>query len=211
MKYADIIIDRSLESLDRVFQYVIPEVMSEMISIGSQVMVPFGNGNRLIRGYVVGFSKETDYDPSKMKAIHEIKKDGMVVELDMLYLADWMHQTYGCTRAQALKTVLNVKRQVRGGTKKVYKLCVTPAKARQEMEKLAGQTRFASRAAILALLLDSPDNTGVSEIEIRKKVQSPESAIKTLMKNGWIDASETSNYRIPFSGVTSGRSVVLSA
>lgn len=211
MKYADIIIDRSLESLDRVFQYVIPEVMSEMISIGSQVMVPFGNGNRLIRGYVVGFSKETDYDPSKMKAIHEIKKDGMVVELDMLYLADWMHQTYGCTRAQALKTVLNVKRQVRGGTKKVYKLCVTPEKARQEMEKLAGQTRFASRAAILALLLDSPDNTGVSEIEIRKKVQSPESAIKTLMKNGWIDASETSNYRIPFSGVTSGRSVVLSA
>jgi hypothetical protein len=67
--YADIIIDISLESLDRVFQYMIPEDMMSKISIGSQVMVPFGKGNRQIMGYVIGFSTVPDYDPAKMKYI----------------------------------------------------------------------------------------------------------------------------------------------
>ena len=72
MKYADIIVDISLEALDRVFQYRIPDELKDHINIGSQVVVPFGKGNRQIMGYVIGFSDETDYDEEKMKFIHEI-------------------------------------------------------------------------------------------------------------------------------------------
>ena len=210
MIYADIIIDISLEALDRVFQYRIPEEMLSKISVGSQVMVPFGKGNRLVLGYVIGFSDESDYDLAKMKYIHEIKKDALIVEAQMIRLADWMHQTYGCTRAQALKTVLNVKRQVRGGTKKVYRLCIAVSDAQKEFEKLSHMPRFVSRAGVLAVFLNAPKDQWISEAQIKKYVPAPENALKTLIRHGMVEAGEASDYRVPFADVSVGNNVVLS-
>ncbi|NCC00700.1 MAG: primosomal protein N' [Clostridia bacterium] len=211
VKYADIIIDISLEALDRVFQYLIPEELQTIVRVGSQVMVPFGNGNRLVKGYIVGFSEETDYDVCKMKSIQELAKNSMTVESQMISLADWMSRMYGCTRAQALKTVLNVKRRIKGGTKRVYRLAVPPEAAEIEMKKLALQPRFASRAAILALMLDDTEHKGISEAVFKKKVPSPENALRTLMKHGWIEVQEESDYRVPFSGISGGRKVELNS
>lgn len=74
MKYADIIVDISLEALDKIFQYIVPERLMSEIRVGSQVTVPFGKGNRCVRGYVVGFSDVTEYAPEKLKEIQDIKK-----------------------------------------------------------------------------------------------------------------------------------------
>jgi len=46
--YADIIIDISHESLDKTYQYAIPDELSSLAVIGAPVLVPFGKGNRLI-------------------------------------------------------------------------------------------------------------------------------------------------------------------
>ena len=73
MKYADIIVDISLEALDRVFQYIVPDIMEDRILVGSQVIVPFGTSNRHVKGYVIGFSDTTDYASDKLMAILEIK------------------------------------------------------------------------------------------------------------------------------------------
>ena len=210
MKYADIIVDISLEALDRVFQYIVPESMKQEIRVGSQVTVPFGKGNRMVRGYVVGFSDVAEYAPDKLKEIDGIQKGSMVVESQMICLADWMSRAYGCTRAQSLKTVLNVKRRVRGGTKRIYRLAVSRTDAEKEMKRLAVQPRFASRAALLALLLDDDSGKGMSETEMKKKVPSPEAALKTLMKHGWIEVSEASDYRIPYLEASDGKQVLLS-
>ena len=40
------------------------------MAIGSSVLVPFGNQDRLRQGFVVGFAKECSFDPEKIKAIH---------------------------------------------------------------------------------------------------------------------------------------------
>ena len=50
MKYADIIIDISHEKLDKTFQYRIPPELEAQVTVGTQVWIPFGNGNRKIRG-----------------------------------------------------------------------------------------------------------------------------------------------------------------
>ena len=209
MKYADIIVDISLDALDRVFQYSVPENLENIVSIGSQVMVPFGKGNRLIKGYVIGFSNEPDYAPEKIKTINGIEKDSMIVETQMIVLANELRYAYGCTMAQALKTVLSVKRHVRGGTKKVYKLLVSKAEAEQEVKKLLLQTRFASRAAILALFLNDEKSFGLSETDIKKKVLNPENALKTLIKHGFIEVCETSDYRIPYLDVSEEKKIEL--
>ena len=52
-EYADIIVDISLGKLDRTFQYRIPPALTGQIRPGVLVEVPFGNGSRRIRGYVV--------------------------------------------------------------------------------------------------------------------------------------------------------------
>ena len=209
MRYADIIVDRSLEALDRIFQYVIPEDLKDQISIGAQVIVPFGKGNRPMKGYVIGFSDETDYDPDKLKQIDGIVKDGIVVESQMIVLANELRTEHGCTMAQALKTVLNVKRQIRGGTKKVYTLAKSVEETRKELEHISALPRFGTRAAVLALFLDSDLCQGISDTQIKKVVSAPESAIKTLMKHGWIRMHEAADYRIPFTKLSEGTQVVL--
>ena len=52
--YADIIVDISHENLDKTYQYAVPERLMEVIEIGALVKIPFGKGNRLIKGYVLG-------------------------------------------------------------------------------------------------------------------------------------------------------------
>ena len=65
MSYAQVIVDISHENVDRPFSYRISEELKGQICAGSKVEVPFGKGNRLITGYVVGFCDKVDYDESK--------------------------------------------------------------------------------------------------------------------------------------------------
>ena len=58
--FANVIIDISHEKLDKTFQYRIPEHMLGVLSIGMQVLVPFGSGGRTLHGYVVDITKEPE-------------------------------------------------------------------------------------------------------------------------------------------------------
>ena len=69
MLYGDVIIDISLEKLDKTFQYEIPEHLRETVQIGSRVVIPFGNGKRRITGYVVDMSTEPKIDAGRIKPI----------------------------------------------------------------------------------------------------------------------------------------------
>ena len=58
MLYADIIVDISHESLDKTYQYKIPERLQTQVQVGSPVVITFGNGNRRLTGYIVGLSEK---------------------------------------------------------------------------------------------------------------------------------------------------------
>ena len=55
-QYADIIIDLSVKNVDRIFQYRIPAHLREAVKSGVQVNVPFGKGDTVRKGIVVGLS-----------------------------------------------------------------------------------------------------------------------------------------------------------
>ena len=112
-KYADIIIDISHEAVDRSFQYIIPEQLEDCIDIGSPVDIPFGKGNRTRKGYVIRITEKPDYDVTKLKEISALSKKGIRVEENLIKLAVWMKNRYGCTMATALATVMPVKESVR--------------------------------------------------------------------------------------------------
>ncbi len=60
-RYANVIIDISHESVDRMFQYRIPEALKGRIQAGDPVYIPFGAGKRPRRGYVVELTTALQY------------------------------------------------------------------------------------------------------------------------------------------------------
>ena len=95
--YAKIIIDITHEKLDRTFEYEVPKDMEDGLAIGSSVLVPFGNQDRLRQGFVVGFAKECSFDPEKIKAIHGKAPKSVSIEENLVSLAVWMKEHYGGT------------------------------------------------------------------------------------------------------------------
>ena len=73
--YADIIIDITHEKLDKVFQYSIPSRLEGMLEVGTEVVVPFGRGNKETHGYVIAFS-EKNLNGCNLKRVQE-KQSGM--------------------------------------------------------------------------------------------------------------------------------------
>lgn len=65
MLYADVIVDISHEKLDRSFQYLVPENLEKEIRVGMVAAIPFGNGNRERKGYVIGLSQTPKFAPEK--------------------------------------------------------------------------------------------------------------------------------------------------
>ena len=100
--YADIIVDISHEKVDRPFQYLVPERLREKLEEGMCVLIPFGRGNKLVKGYVIELTEECKFDPLKIKVIHSMAQDHMGVESRMIRLAAWIRKNYGSTMIQAL-------------------------------------------------------------------------------------------------------------
>ena len=139
--YADVIIDISHEKVDRPFQYLIPAELKEKLSVGMGVFVPFGIGNKLRKGYVIGISDKPSYDVEKIKAIDSICEKGEDVNEKLLSLAAWMKETYGSTMITALKTVLPVKQKVQAVQKRTVYLAISNEEAQEFLAEMRSRKK----------------------------------------------------------------------
>lgn len=191
--YADVIVDITHEKLDKVFQYRISDTLKDRLCIGSEVIVPFGKGDRKIRGYVVGFSEKPDYAPEKIKPILEIDEKGMAIESRLVRLAAWMKEAYGGTMIQALKTVLPIKKKEQERTKRTLRLCLTEQEGKERLERYLEKNQKA-RARVLAALLDSPEmDYGLAV----KKLHVTASVVRALEDQGVLRVESEREYRNP--------------
>ncbi len=133
-RFANVIVDISHESVDRTFQYKIPGGLQGKIETGAAVMIPFGKGNKLIRGYVMEVTDRAEYDISKLKSIDSLIEGAVAAKSDVLRLAWWIRTNYGSTMIAALKTVLPVKQKLRQPVKKTLYCLVDAETARQKAQ-----------------------------------------------------------------------------
>ena len=154
--YADIIVDITHEKLDKVFQYRIPSHLEGMLKVGMEVVVPFGMGNKEIKGYVTGFSERAEYAPEKMKEVLKIAEESVAIESKLVALAAWMKESYGGTMIQALKTVLPIKKKEKAKEKQKVRLLLPEAEGKEKLELYLHKNQKA-RARLLAALLDQPE------------------------------------------------------
>ena len=96
------------------------------------VQIPFGRGNHVRKGYVVGLSSKLKVDGSCIKSIVSIENDQETIESRLIALAGWMKEHYGSTMIQALKTVLPIQKKVKAQEKRWITLSIS----REEGEKL---------------------------------------------------------------------------
>ena len=134
-KYAKIIVDISHESVDRPFTYRIPAAFHDRIAVGSCVRIPFGRGNKLLKGYVVALSNQADFPDEKIKEIESILISQDDSEGRMMQLAAWIKEHYGSTMIQALKIVLPVKKEVKPVEKKTIELLLPKEDAKVLLEE----------------------------------------------------------------------------
>lgn len=178
--YADVIVDITHEKLDRTFQYRIPGELEGKVCPGSQVKVPFGNGNRLVTGYVISTGNHAGFDESRMKEIRELAPDGVTVEARLIALAAWMKHTYGSTMIQALKTVLPVKNRAKAREKRQICLMQT-REAAVEMLAEFQRKKYKAKARLLEKLLEEPV---LSYTEAVKELNLSVSVIQGLEAQG---------------------------
>ena len=182
MKYANVIVDISLEKLDRTFQYRVPEALEASLEAGMQVRVPFGNGGRVLTAYVVELTDECEWDPARMKELLGIVEKGIALEGQLIALASWMKRMYGSTMNQALKTVLPVRRAVQEKVRRRIVLAVSKEEA-ESCRAVLSRKHQTARLRLLEALLE----TGRED---RQEAAGQEAQEQTAGRvGGWLDYS----------------------
>ncbi|MCR4802705.1 MAG: primosomal protein N' [Lachnospiraceae bacterium] len=193
MSYARVIVNISHENLDKFYEYEIPKEWEETIQVGSQVLIPFGAGNKLIKGFVLGITEGSQFDPAKIKPLKEVLQDGMVLESQFIQLASWIRNRYGATMNDALRAVLPVKRKMK--EKEVRYLHLQASMERMERFRAeCERKKYKARLLLAETLMDCP------EIEIGDAIKNygvSREAIKAFEQMGILSISSERTYRNP--------------
>lgn len=192
--YANVIIDISHERLDRTFQYEVPEELEGELCPGMQVYVPFGNGNRRRKGYVLELTCEAQWDPGRIKKLSGIASKGIAAEGTLVALACWLKEEYGCTMIQALHTVMPVRNRV-GGNEKVYVRLTQEEQRLRAYETLCGKRHYTARLRLIDRLKACRE--GVEMRELTSQGIASSAVIRALAEQGIVSLTSRMAYRRP--------------
>lgn len=190
-RFANIIVDISHEKVDRFFQYRIPEALMGHLDVGMAVMIPFGMGNKQIKGYVMEITDRAEYDEHKLKAVDSIVKDGITAQSDSMKLAWWIRENYGSTMIAALKTVLPVKKKLKQVVRRTI-VCKVDAKT-----AAAKADEFAKKhqSAKARLMQELASQSVLPHTLVTGKCNVTNKTIQALEKAGLIEVQAEDTYR----------------
>ena len=191
--YADVIVDISHEKLDRPFQYRVPERLQGKLETGMCVTVPFGNGNKPLKGYVVGMGEECKFDPLRTKDILQVVTGDVGVEDKMIALAAWIRRNYGSTMIQALKTVLPARHSV----KRLEHRTIKRVMDREEIISLLGESTRKKQVAKARLLQELVDQDSIPYEWITGKLGVSAQTVSSLERSGAIRVVSREEFRNP--------------
>lgn len=200
-RYAQIVIDISHGRLDRPFTYRIPEVLDSQLGLGSLVVVPFGKGNSVRKGYVVGFSDTCEYPDAQVKEIREVaRSDSGETGEYSVQLALWMKRRYGSTFAAALKTVVTSRGAAKPVEEKTVRLLLSPEEAEAKRHQFAMKHQVARERIVRALLEadHQPYQLMLQKLHVTRET------LKSLEKQGILEIQTKTSLRNPVAAAAQG-------
>jgi primosomal protein N' (replication factor Y) (superfamily II helicase) len=185
--YVRVIIDRAIH---RELDYLVPETLSERISVGSRVRVPFRDKSALAT--VVATLERSEAEG--IRPIEAVVGDSPILSEELLELANWMSTYYCCPIETVMRSLLpQVIRRAEIGWKK--QLFVRPARKidNQEIEQL--RRRAPRQAELLEAIsrLDAP----ISAAQLLRKMSLDNQTLRALVKRGLAELREQAVARDP--------------
>lgn len=164
-------------SVDRPFDYLIPEELQEQLRPGMRVLVPFGGGNRICDGIVLAVAESSE-QTAGLKSILSLLDETPVLDEGLIRLALWMRERCFCTVYDAVKAMLPAGlyfslRDV---------LTLTPGTDREAAYAAAGQSKGAKQ--LLDLIFACQGQAEMEQVRAAFGARSPDAAIKLLTRQG---------------------------
>lgn len=91
-------------TIDKPYDYLVPESLAERARAGVRVTVPFGRGNKASEGVILTLSQESRR--AELKALLEVLDSEAVLGPQQIKLALWLRERYFCTLYDAVKALL---------------------------------------------------------------------------------------------------------
>ncbi|MBO6108712.1 MAG: primosomal protein N', partial [Eubacterium sp.] len=192
-RIAEVIVDILSSSLDRPFDYLIPDEIADVIREGSPVVIPFGRADKEITGYVIKIKDTTEYDITRLKSIADIHHGEVPVEGQLLSLAAWIKEHYGSTMSEAIKTVLPVRSRIKSVEEHWLNLIISPDEAYDLADEEEKKHHTARARLLRALAASAPITLSAA----RKKYKTTGQVIDTLCAVGAISVTDVCMERRP--------------
>ena len=190
---AEIIINRTAKKLNRTFDYNIPQKYEDLVEIGSTVLVPFGKGENLEEGYVIGLKESTTYE---VKDIAKIKYNLTEKQID---LAKWMANRYFCNISDCIKQMITPGTKNKKQERNVQDKFINVVYLKKDLDEIdfdiqIGKLKSEKQNKVLQFL---KNNEGATISEIETFTGSSRAIVKTLEKNGYVEIIEKKIERNP--------------
>ena len=191
--YAEVVIGISTDKLDKTFCYRVPEGFGDVKSlIGTEVIVPFGRGNREIKAFIVEIKEKAGIDEKLIKDILKKSENGIKIESKLIELAYWLKSNYGGTVNEALRSVLQVPKQIERIKARTVSLLIDINTAKEKLEEFK-RKKYTAKARVIAKAIEGDFSY---EVLIKEKLLSS-AAIISLAKAGIVEIKEELLYRKP--------------
>lgn len=192
MKIAKVLINTSVKSLNKVYDYLVPEKMEQDIKIGKRVLVSFGKGRSDEEAIIVKIEEKTAEELKsynyKLKEIIEILDEVSYINESRLKLAKYISFLYFCNVYDALKLMLppgtkskNTKKSLNTKQNTLVKLIKNQEEIMEDIEN--NVITSAKHIKLLTFLMYNDYvliNDIIDGLEISRQV------INTVGKNGYI-------------------------
>lgn len=185
---AKILINTSVNSLNKVYDYLVPDSMLNDVEIGKRVQVSFGRGRNLEEGIIVKFVDNVENPKYKLKEISAILDDVSYIDEKRLKLAKYMSYIYFCNVYDALKLMLPPGTKSKNSSKSIEtrkNSVVSLLKSHDEIMQDI-QSNVIKSAKQIQLLTFLMYNEYVLVNDIIDGLSISRSVINTAQKNGYI-------------------------
>ena len=190
---AEIIINRTAKKLNRTFDYNIPKELEDIVIIGSKVLVPFGRGETIEEGFVVGIKESSNYETK------DIAKLETNLNENQINLAKWMANRYFCNVSDCIKLMLTPGTRTKNVRNRINDKTINTIYLKKDIEEIEFEieTNKIKSEKQKKLIKFVKDNEGVTIPEIEMFTGCSRTIINTLIKNDYLELVEKKIERNP--------------
>ncbi len=98
-------VDKTLYSFDRLFDYIVPDYLTDRVKPGVRVLVPFGSGNKKRQAMVMELIKRDTQD-NRLKYVSAVPDDFVLLTPEMIKLVYAVKERCFCTYYDAVRCML---------------------------------------------------------------------------------------------------------